>query len=72
VKNKDLDNADPQTSTAVDMAVNHMDGDGSHISHAKLLQTEVLTKKMLKLEIVQTHAVLNVKPKEENSVDSEF
>ncbi len=54
------------------MAVNHMDGDGSHISRAKLLQTEVLTKKMLKLEIVQTHAVLNVNPKEENSVDLEF
>jgi len=46
-----------------------MDGDGSHINHARLLQMEALMTKTYNLEIVQIHAVLNAKPKVENFVD---
>jgi hypothetical protein len=72
VSNKTENNADLLILIAVDMDANHMVGDGSHTSPVKLLQMEVLIKKIPKLEIVHYHAVLNAKLKTENFADSEF
>jgi len=62
VLSKVEDNVERRMLTVAKMDVSLMDGDGSHMSLAKVTS---------KLEIAHLHAALNAKPKEENFAEWE-